>query len=149
MHMVGSLGGCYSLRSSIETDCLKLREQNSVCWPSVDPQDVKVTHIHRYIQTMACSLDYVMSQMLSHSVANNYSGLFCRRKRQNTAPSSPVTRSGRVRRSTAGLLGEPAPGKPGPSHEVARIACAWRIPTCIAYMQVTRIFELPTMQLTQ
>lgn len=45
--------------------------------------------------------------------------MFCRRKRQATAPSSPVTRSGRVRRSTAGLLAEPGHSKPGSSHEVA------------------------------
>lgn len=40
-----------------------------------------------------------------------------KRKRHNTPPSSPVTRSGRVRRSTAGLLGKPAHGKQGPSQE--------------------------------
>ncbi len=41
-----------------------------------------------------------------------------RRKRQVTPVSSPVTRSGRVRRSTAGLLGEPAHAKSSHANEV-------------------------------
>lgn len=41
-----------------------------------------------------------------------------RRKRQVTPVSSPVTRSGRVRRSTAGLLGEPAHAKSSYANEV-------------------------------
>ncbi|KAA6417553.1 MAG: hypothetical protein FRX49_12486, partial [Trebouxia sp. A1-2] len=43
-----------------------------------------------------------------------------KRKRQVTPVSSPVTRSGRVRRSTAGLLGEPAHAKSSYANEVQK-----------------------------
>ncbi|DBB00636.1 TPA: hypothetical protein ACH3X3_002319 [Trebouxia sp. C0006] len=43
-----------------------------------------------------------------------------KRKRQVTPVSSPVTRSGRVRRSTAGLLGEPAHAKSSHANEAQK-----------------------------